>query len=90
MFSLTGNSSRACDGITRRELLRVGGLSLLPSVSLTRLLQAKSRQYKRLSRAARSVVLVNLFDGPSHLDMFDMKPAAPTNIRGEPIADVIA
>ena len=31
----------------------------------------------------RSVVLLNLFGGPSHLDMFDLKPDAPAEIRGE-------
>ncbi len=83
MLRLIGNSARACDGITRRELLRVGGLSLLPGVSLTRLLQAESTQKTRRQGPAKSVVLINLFGGPSHLDMFDMKPAAPANIRGE-------
>jgi hypothetical protein len=39
----------------------------------------------------RSVVLVNLFGGPSHLDMFDLKPEAPAEIRGEfrPIASSV-
>jgi len=31
----------------------------------------------------RSVILVNLFGGPSHIDTFDMKPDAPKEIRGE-------
>jgi hypothetical protein len=83
MLSLIGKATSACDGITRRELLRVGGLSLLPGVSLTRLLQAESTQKTRRQGSANSVVLINLFGGPSHLDTFDMKPAAPANIRGE-------
>lgn len=72
-----------CDGVTRREALRVGGLSLLGGLTLP--------QYAACARGparARSVILINLLGGPSHIDMFDMKPDAPAEIRGEfkPIA----
>src|SRR5204863_6342340 len=62
--------------------LRVGGLSLFAGMSLPRLLQASSAAPSR-SGTAKSVVLFNLLGGPSHMDMFDMKPDAPAEIRGE-------
>ncbi len=74
--------TRVCDGTTRRELLRVGGLSLFGSMTLPRLLRAKEQSPARAGRA-KSIILVNLFGGPSHIDMFDMKPNAPAEIRGE-------
>lgn len=86
MFSILGNATKLCDGITRRELLRVGGLSLFGGMTLPRLLQAADRPAAR--GKARSVILFNLLGGPSHQDMFDLKPDAPAEIRGEfkPIA----
>jgi Protein of unknown function (DUF1501) len=77
-----------CDRISRREVLRAGGLSLFSSMTLPRLLQAAARGPKRAAPQARSIILLNLFGGPSHLDMFDMKPGAPAEVRGEfqPIA----
>ena len=85
MLRVLGRPSRACDGWTRRDLLSVGGLSLFPTMTLPRLLQAADAREIPAARpaAANAVVLVNLFGGPSHIDMFDLKPKAPSNIRGE-------
>jgi hypothetical protein len=83
MLRISGHGKRACDGIARRELLRVGGLSLLEAVTLPRFLRAAASQREERPASARAVILLNLFGGPSHLDMFDMKPAAPANVRGE-------
>src|SRR4051794_40670331 len=79
MFRILGPASTACDGISRRELLRLGGLSLFGGLTLPRILQAGFAK----SGPARSVILLNLFGGPSHIDMFDLNPAAPAEIRGE-------
>ena len=85
LLRVLGRPSRACDGWTRRNLLSVGGLSLFPTMTLPRLLQAAGGSEASADRpaAAKAVVLVNLFGGPSHIDMFDLKPKAPSNIRGE-------
>lgn len=84
MLRIQETKTRLCDGVTRREALRVGGLSLFGSVTWPRLLQAKDQQAQRNSTGtARSVILFNLLGGPSHLDMFDPKPDAPPEIRGE-------
>jgi hypothetical protein len=71
--------------MTRRHWLQLGGLGLL-GVSLPRLLRAEA--VARPAPRARSCVLFLLHGGPSQLDLWDMKPAAPVEIRGEfqPIA----
>src|SRR5689334_18091147 len=88
MLSILGRGARLCDGINRRELLRVGGLSLLGGMTLPRLLRAADVAPKPKRGPARSVILFNLLGAPSHQDMVDMKPDAPPESRGEfkPIA----
>lgn len=66
--------------VNRRELLRVGGLSLL-GLGLPELLRAA--EGRNPSGRAKSVILFNLLGGPSHMDMFDLKPNAPAEVRGE-------
>jgi hypothetical protein len=67
----------------RRELLRIGGLSL-PGLSLPHLLTLRSASARQPpSTPAKSCVFIFLFGGPSQLDLWDMKPRAPREIRGE-------
>src|SRR6266581_6942728 len=84
--------SFACAGFhatpfSRRHLLKVGGLGLL-GITLPTLLRAEAGRNSKLEtrnspRArARSVIFLYQFGGPSHIDMFDMKPDAPEGIRG--------
>ena len=83
MIHLLGNHKRGCDGVTRREALSAGGLSLL-GMSLPDLLRAEQAQPGLPQDGkAKSVVLVYLFGGPPLHDTFDPKPAAPQEIRGE-------
>src|SRR5882724_2484665 len=80
-----------CQGpvrLSRRELLQVGAASWL-GLSLPRVLQAESHSAGMgLTPQADACILLFLNGGPSHLDMWDMKPDAPVEIRGEfkPIA----
>lgn len=72
-------------GLTsRRELLRVGGLSLL-GLSATELanLRASATDQTIASRRHHSCVFLFLFGGPSQIDLWDLKPNAPLEIRGE-------
>jgi hypothetical protein len=93
MFSLFGRAGRFCDSLSRRELLTVGGLSLL-GLGLPEFLQRRARAASGNQRrgdgfsGADSVVLVYLQGSPSHIDLWDPKPNAPAEIRGEfkPIA----
>jgi len=84
MLSVTGTRP----GLDRRELLRVGALSLFSGMSLPGLLQGAEGRGVSSDARAKSVILFNLLGGPSHTDMFDMKPLAPPEVRGEfkPIA----
>ncbi len=86
MLRILGPARKACDGISRRDLLRIGSLSLLGGLSVSQAALPSSRS-KNPGRA-KAVILVDLFGGPSHIDTFDLKPDAPAEIRGEfkPIA----
>jgi hypothetical protein len=79
----THGGTRHCDGLTRREILRVGGLGLM-GLSLSGLLRLQAGRASEPARPARarSVILLFLSGGPSHLDMWDLKPQAPEEIRG--------
>jgi hypothetical protein len=88
------SASSACAGgrragLSRRQLLTVGGLSLL-SLHLPGLLRAAGTGRGRKARA-RAVMFLHQFGGPSHHDTLDMKPDAPAEIRGElrPIPTVL-
>src|SRR6185369_15480881 len=83
MLHILGRGMKPCDGVTRREALTVGGLSLLGGMTLPRFLAAREAQPTVRPGKAKSVVLLNLFGGPPHIDTFDMKPAAPDQVRGE-------
>src|SRR5882724_5208722 len=68
--------------ITRRHLLKVGGMGLL-GLTMPNLLRAEAKsKTAKIPVRAKSVIFLYQFGGPSHIDMFDMKPAAPEGIRG--------
>ena len=68
--------------VSRRQMIKVGGLGML-GLTLPRLLQAESISKGRGPKPrAKSVIFLFQWGGPSHIDMFDMKPAAPEQIRG--------
>ena len=74
--------------ISRREMVQLGG-SLALGLSLPTLLHARDeRSETALTPTADACIVIFLDGGPSHLDMWDMKPSAPAEIRGEfkPIA----
>ena len=68
--------------LSRRDFVRVGGLSAF-GLSLPTLLQMPSAQGEEAARGkARSCILIWLDGGPSHLETFDLKPDAPAEVRG--------
>jgi hypothetical protein len=92
MFSLQQKAARLCDGISRRELLRIGGLGLW-GLSLPGLLEAQARAATEgrpgsVFGRARNVIFLWLQGGPPQHETWDPKPDAPAEIRGEfrPIA----
>jgi hypothetical protein len=84
MFSVYGPAS-VRDGWTRRELLRVGGLGLLgqTGADLARLRAVPAATPETARRRRNACVFLFLFGGPSHIDLWDMKPAAPAEVRGD-------
>src|SRR5262249_40746081 len=81
----TGRKSADCTGYSRREFLRVGGLSAL-GLSLPaflRLRQASASDMAPPRRSPVNCILLWMQGGPSHIDTLDPKPAAPAEIRGE-------
>lgn len=89
-ITLGKRSAARCDGVSRRDFLRVGALGAL-GLSLPRLFQSQAMAGHGKARA-QSVILVYLGGGLSHHDSFDLKPDAPAEIRGnyKPIATNIA
>ena len=73
------HGSRQCDGMTRRDWLRIGALGV-GALTLPNLLRLEGSERRRAR--ARSVIVLFLSGGPSHLDMWDLKPNAPEEIRG--------
>jgi uncharacterized protein DUF1501 len=87
MLSIPGRPGRTCDGYSRRELLRVGGAGLL-GLSLPEFLSwkaqaAAARTDTKITPKAKSVIMLFLQGGPSHIDIWDPKPDAPSNVRGD-------
>jgi hypothetical protein len=86
MLSIQGSPHRGfCDGKSRRDFLQIGGLAM-GGLALPDLLRAETQQNGKPGHKA--VIMVFLPGGPSHQDIFDLKPDAPSEIRGEfkPIA----
>lgn len=89
MLELTGRSPRRCDGVSRRDFLRIGGLGW-GGLTLADVLRARSHAAAagRETRSDRSVILIWLDGGPPQHETYDPKPDAPTEYRGplQPIA----
>jgi hypothetical protein len=82
MLTLWGSRHRFCDGISRRSFLQIGAFGA--GLSLAGLLRAR----EAAGSPNKSAIMIYLPGGPSHLDMYDLKPDAPKEYRGEfkPIA----
>ena len=92
MLVIPGKPGHTCDGPSRREFLRVGSLGIF-GISLSQALALRDAHAATAAvdaigggagfDRAKSVILLFLQGGPSHIDIWDPKPEAPTNIRGE-------
>jgi hypothetical protein len=79
MFRLDlGGSPRYCDGMNRRSFLTLG-VAGMAAVGLPRLLRAREES---AAKRNTSVILLWLDGGPSHMDLYDMKPDTPSEYRG--------
>ena len=84
MITISGQPVRTCEGLSRREWLRVGGLSGLglPGFGLPALWQNQAAASAHKPRAKACIVLF-MFGAPAHQDTWDLKPEAPSAVRGE-------
>jgi hypothetical protein len=85
MLSVPGPATgprKLCCGISRRDALHIGGLGAA-GLSLPQLLRAEAASESATRRRHKSVIMIYLCGGPPHQDMYDIKTAAPTEIRGE-------
>lgn len=89
MLTILGSSHKTCDGVSRRSFLQVGALCAggLTLADALRLNSHASAAQTGVSRK-KAVIQIWLAGGPSHIDMYDLKPDAPAEFRGEfrPIA----
>src|SRR5207248_2436170 len=87
MLRVLGSPKRLCDGIARRDFLLAGGLGAL-GVTLPGFLRAQAGQRPGLAGdshfgRAKACILLFLYGSPSQLELADLKPDAPEDIRGE-------
>ncbi|MBS0266919.1 MAG: DUF1501 domain-containing protein [Planctomycetes bacterium] len=83
MLEIHGRPITSCDGVSRRGFLQVGSLSV-GGLALSDVLRAKAAAAETgLGLKDTAVILVWLAGGPSHIDMYDLKPQAPAEFRGE-------
>jgi hypothetical protein len=84
MLTLVGRKFQCCDRLTRRDLIRVGTLGL-GGLTLPTLLRARASAARSSSETPNhktSVIFVELAGGPTHIETYDPKPAAPAEYRG--------
>ncbi|MCI0703063.1 MAG: DUF1501 domain-containing protein, partial [Planctomycetia bacterium] len=84
MLTFWGNRQRFCDGVTRRNFLQIGAFGA--GLTLADVLRVKAAQdpaalNKRTPN--KSAIMIYLPGGPSHMDMYDLKPDAPKEFKGE-------
>jgi hypothetical protein len=75
-----GANPRYCDGVSRRNLLKIGTLGL-GGLTLSQIFAAEAAV--GVGSSSKAIINIHLSGGPSHQDMFDLKPEAPREFRGE-------
>src|SRR5436309_940525 len=95
MLTIQDGGARLCDGLTRRDWLHVGGLSVF-GLSLPAVLQARQTETKPVGPAsafgkAKACIVLFHLGGPPQHETWDPKPETPAEIRGDykPIATVV-
>jgi len=81
IFGRGNRDGKHCDGMNRRDFLTVGGSMAAGALTLPGLLRAESAS--GVKRSHKAIINVFLPGGPPHIDMWDLKPDAPSEIRGE-------
>src|SRR5438132_3077973 len=79
MLTIWGEQQRFCDGVTRRGFLKIGAFGA--GLTLAEMLRLRASAGTVSSN--KSAIMIYLPGGPSHMDMYDLKPDAPKEFRGE-------
>src|SRR5688572_11996156 len=82
MLDITSIPTRTCDGVSRRSFVRAGSLAF-GGLSLAGWAQTRAVLGETSSRPRKAVIQIWQAGGPSHIDMYDLKPSAPAEYRGE-------
>jgi uncharacterized protein DUF1501 len=80
IFGKPDSPARFCDGRSRRDFLKIGGM-VMGGIALPQLLAAEARA--GIGKSHKAIINVFLPGGPSHQDFWDIKVDAPAEIRGE-------
>src|SRR5947199_403226 len=81
MLTFLGQRQTFCDGIHRRNFLKIGAFGA--GLTLADQLRLSAAPAGSTSRPMKSAIMIYLPGGPSHMDMYDLKPEAPAEFRGE-------
>jgi hypothetical protein len=87
MLRFLGAPHRFCDGVSRRDFLQIGafgaGLTLADMLRMNAASAASASNKKQPLRSNKAAIMIYLPGGPSHMDMYDLKPDAPKEFKGE-------
>jgi hypothetical protein len=85
MLTIWGGKQKFCDGVSRRSFLKIGafGAGLTLADMLRARAQANGTAAAARSSSSKAAIMIYLPGGPSHMDMYDLKPEAPAEYRGE-------
>jgi hypothetical protein len=83
MFTFWGSKQSFCDGISRRNFLKIGAFGAGLTLADMLRLQAQAKQGSGSTASNKAAIMIYLPGGPSHMDMYDLKPDAPKEFRGE-------
>lgn len=81
MLTVWGNKERFCDGMSRRNFLQIGAFGA--GLTLAEMMQLRALSQEKNSSQKKAAIMIYLPGGPSTIDMYDLKPDAPKEFRGE-------
>ena len=79
MLKLGSGTFNLCNGVSRREFMKIGALGM-GGLSLSQLLHAEAQA--GIKNSQKAIIMIYLVGAPPHQDMYDLKPDAPAEIRG--------
>jgi hypothetical protein len=81
MLTIWGTTQKFCDGLSRRSFLKIGAFGA--GLTLADMLRLRALGGETTTTRPKSAIMIYLPGGPSHMDMYDLKPEAPKEFRGE-------